>query len=213
MRMIDNRQISRRRVLRHAGALLALAGAWPLAAAPATDEAGAFMAQLAEQAIATLRAEDLTQEQRAAAFSKLLNTSLDFDSIGRFVAGRHYQKMSPQQRMEYHRLFAVFVVKTFARRLGDYSGESFSVTSTRQIDDQHALVRSRVIRPNGPPIELDWRLRAGASAYRIVDVIVGGVSMAVTQQQDFSAVIARSGVDGLLAALRVRADESTAAAN
>jgi phospholipid transport system substrate-binding protein len=76
------------------------------------------------------------------------------------------------------------------------------------------LVRSRIVRPNGPPVELDWRLRAGANAYRIVDLTVEGVSMAVTQRQDFSAVIARAGIDGLLAALRMRADlVPTAAAN
>jgi phospholipid transport system substrate-binding protein len=172
------------------------------------------MMQLADQALSTLRASDVTPEQREAVFYKLLSTALDFDAIGRFAAGRYYQQMSAQQRAEYHRLFANFVIKTYARRLSGYSGESFAVTSARSIDEQHVLVRSRIVRPNGPPVELDWRLRAGANAYRIVDLTVEGVSMAVTQRQDFSAVIARAGIDGLLAALRMRADlVPTAAAN
>jgi phospholipid transport system substrate-binding protein len=212
MRMIEILRCSRRRALVLAGALAVHAWAGPLAAQSPAADPGAFMAQLADQAIAMLSANGMTPEQREAAFSALIDKSLDVDSIGRFAAGRHYHKMTAQQRAEYQRLFAVFVVKSFARRLGDYSGETFSVTTTRPVDDQHVLVRSRINRPSGPPIELDWRLRAGAGAYRIVDVTVGGVSMSVTQQQDFSAVIARSGVDGLLAALRNHAESATAAA-
>ena len=189
--MMESLRYSRRRVLRLAIALLALAWAGPLSAESAPDGAGAFMAQLADQAIAALRSTGMTQDQRDAEFSRLLDQALDIEAIGRFVAGRHYQKMSPQQRTEYQRLFGMFVVKSFARRLGDYSGETFSVISSRPVDEQHVLVRSRIVRPSGPPIDLDWRVRAGPGAFRIVDVTVGGVSMSVTQQQDFAATLGR----------------------
>jgi phospholipid transport system substrate-binding protein len=210
--MFKIERLARRRALRLGAALLVLAWAGPLSAGSATDDAGAFMAQLADQAIVALRSTDMTPDQREAEFSRLLDQALDIEAIGRFVAGRHFQKMSPQQRVEYQRLFSMFVVRSFARRLGDYSGETFSVISARAVDEQHVVVRSRIVRPSGPPIELDWRLRNGANAFRIVDVVVGGVSMSVTQQQDFSAVIARSGVDGLISALRLRTEPATAAA-
>jgi phospholipid transport system substrate-binding protein len=214
MAMGDQLLDLRRRFAGRVIALIFLLWSGPLAAAPTVEDAGQFMMQLADEAIATLRAADLTQEQREVIFYKLMDTALDFDAIGRFAAGRHYQTMTPPQRAEYHRLFMNFVIKTYARRLSGYSGESFTVTSARAMDEQHVLVRSRIVRPNAPPVELDWRLRASATSYRIVDLTIEGVSMAVTQRQDFSAVIGRAGIDGLLAALRMRADlKPTAAAN
>ncbi len=64
---------------------------------------------------------------------------------------------------------------------------------------------SEIIRPNGaPPAKVDWRVTRADGAYKITDVVVEGVSMAVTQRSEFASVIQRNGgkVEGLLAMLR-----------
>ncbi len=200
------RAIRRRRFLGLGAGLAALAWAGPLAAAFTPEDAGAFMTKLANRAIDTLRAPDLAQEQRDSVFHKLLAEAFDLDAIGRFVLGRHYQRMSGEQQAEYHQLFARFLIKTYARRLSAYAGETFSVTGTRPVDEQHMVVRSQIQRPGAPALDCDWRLRAAGNDFRIVDLTVEGVSMSVAQRQDFAAVVSGSGVGGLLAALRARAD-------
>jgi phospholipid transport system substrate-binding protein len=57
----------------------------------------------------------------------------------------------------------------------------------------------------GQPLALDWRLRAGPSGPVIIDLIVEGASLLVSQRSEFAAVIERSDLDGLLAELRARA--------
>ena len=207
-----SRVVPRRRLLGQVAGLAALAWAGPLAAAT-PDEAGAFMLKLAGQAIAMLRDKQITEQQREAVFHKLLSDSFDIDAISRFVVGRHYQKMTGEQQVEYRQLFSAFLIKTYARRLSGYSGETFSVVSSRPVDEQQVLVRSRIERPGGPPLDLDWRLRPDGDRFRVVDLTVEGVSMAVAQRQDFSAVITGNGVGGLLAALRARADHLPATAS
>jgi phospholipid transport system substrate-binding protein len=60
-----------------------------------------------------------------------------------------------------------------------------------------------VVGQSGEPITLDWHLSQTPAGYKITDVYVGGVSMAVTERDEFAAVIQRSGgVSGLLAQLR-----------
>jgi phospholipid transport system substrate-binding protein len=55
------------------------------------------------------------------------------------------------------------------------------------------------------PLQVDWRLRAQDDGRLVViDVIVAGVSLIVTQRSEFSTVIERQGFDGLLAELRQR---------
>jgi phospholipid transport system substrate-binding protein len=63
---------------------------------------------------------------------------------------------------------------------------------------------SQIIRPQGPPIEVDWRLEVNDGRYKISDVIVDRVSMALSQRSEFAAIIQRNGgqVSGLLATLR-----------
>jgi phospholipid transport system substrate-binding protein len=54
---------------------------------------------------------------------------------------------------------------------------------------------------------LDWRVVRGDDAMAIVDILVEGISMAVTQRSDFASVIQSRGgkVAGLLQALRDKA--------
>lgn len=186
------------------GAVAAVIGG-PALAQSAPDGAAQFVSSLAQQAIATLSRPGQTLEQRESVFRDLLRQGFDLDFIGRFVAGRYYRDMTPEQQSEYQRLFGDFVLKTYASRLGGYAGEQFSVASSRSAGQQDVLVQSRIERPGGgAPIGAEWRVRAIGGNYRIIDVSVEGVSMAVTQRAEFDSVLSRGGPESLLAALRAR---------
>ena len=57
-----------------------------------------------------------------------------------------------------------------------------------------------------PPIKVDWRLSVCDGVYKISDIAIAGVSMAMTQRTEFAQVIQRNGgqVESLLAMLRER---------
>ena len=42
---------------------------------------------------------------------------------------------------------------------------------------------------------MDWRLKKINNAFRIYDVIIEGISMVITQRDEFSSIIQRSGGD------------------
>jgi phospholipid transport system substrate-binding protein len=63
--------------------------------------------------------------------------------------------------------------------------------------------------PSAEDVRVDWHLRPAGSSFSIVDIVVEGVSMAVTQRSDFASVIqSRGGVPGLLDALRAKNAQS-----
>jgi phospholipid transport system substrate-binding protein len=61
-----------------------------------------------------------------------------------------------------------------------------------------------VLRPDHPAVAVDWRLRRTAEGWRIVDVMIEGVSMTITHRSEFAAVISNSPgrIEGLLQKLR-----------
>ena len=63
---------------------------------------------------------------------------------------------------------------------------------------------SRIIPPQGAPIAVDWRLGVSDGLYKIEDVAIDGVSMALAQRSEVAALIARDGgqVGTLLATMR-----------
>ena len=202
--------VSRRAVLVGGGLAVALGAGGAVAATDPQGAAG-FVRQLAEQALALLRNTGATLEQREAAFRNLLRDGFELDFIGRFTLGRHANNMTPDQQADFREAFGEFILKTYARRLSAYSGEVFTVTGAQVAGEHDAMVTSKIDRPGGaPPLVADWRVRDFGGRYKVVDVVVQGVSMAITQRQEFASVINSSGVNGLIAQLRARADKSPA---
>lgn len=167
-----------------------------------------FLAEFSDQAIAVLADGNLPEAERTDAFSRLFVAGFDVDLISRFVLGRFWNTTSPEQRREYRDLFEAFVTTAYARRLGGYSGETLSLGTVRPLGENGAVVSSRILRTKGEPIKVDWRLRCKKDNWRIIDIVVEGVSLAVTQRSEFTAVIVNSGghVDALLDKLRERID-------
>ena len=177
------------------------------------DGAARFIHQFGNRAIETLRMSGLTLDQREARFRGLLSEGFDLAFIGRFVLGKYWRAATPDQQADYLELFGEYVLQTYSARLGGYSGETISVVGARQANDKDAVIRTQIDRPSGPPIVADWRVRMTGGQYRIIDVIVEGISLAVTQRSEFASVVRRDGIEGLLAILRARTTKIPATAS
>lgn len=202
------------RVLRN----FAVALLFVVAAAPAGAAQGAYVAQsesfvrtLAEQAIGTLAAKDLSTDQRRQKFRSLLRNAFAVPGIARFVIGRYWRSADDKQRDEYLVLFEDVIVNTWADRFSDYSGQKFEVKDAidaRGPEDKEnsAIVRSVFYTDPNTPVRVEWRVANAGEVYKIVDVVVEGVSMANTHRDEFATVIRNNGgnVEGLLVELRRR---------
>lgn len=177
------------------------------------QEAAKFMESLSGEAMAILGARVSTLERREAELRALLSRSFDFQKIGRFVLGKAWRTATPDQRDEYQRLFKEFVLRTYTRRLGGYSGQIFKIVKVEPMGKIDAVVVTEIGRPSGPPLVAGWRIRGGAGAYKILDVIVQGVSMLATQRSEFASVVRSQGVDGLIEVLRVQVTKFAARAS
>ena len=182
-------------------------------AATSPEGAATFVQWLADQALRVLRSPGASLTEREATLRKLLAQGFDLQFIGRFVIGRYWRRMSPDKKAECLRLFGTYILNTYSARFGGYSGQTFEVVSARAAGKKDAVVRSLINRPNGTPVKADWRIRATGNQFRIIDISVEGVSMAVTQRSEFAAMIKNNGVDGLMAALRARSDKLPAMAS
>ena len=178
---------------------------------PAPGTASQFIRTLGDEAIATLRAPGLPLEEREARFRRLLASGFDMNFIGRFVLGQYWRSATPEQQTEYLAAFTEYVLQVYSARLGGYAGESLTVVGERQAGDKDMVVLTRIDRPSGPPLEAQWRVRATSGSPRIIDVTVAGVSMAVTQRDEFAAVVVQRKVSGLIEVLRARTDKLPAA--
>src|SRR5271166_379378 len=192
--------MTRRSVLTTALVLIvgALAPALAATADPAT-----VINNLGNRALEVL-GKNTTPAQRVARFHELFREEFDVPGIARFVLGRYWKTASPEQQDEFTKLFEDYIALVYSSQLSAYSGETLKVTGSRA-DAEGAIVASEIIRPAGtPPVKVEWHLADQHGTYKIRDVAVDGISMAVTQRSEFASVIQRNGgqVQGLIAMLR-----------
>ncbi len=183
----------------------------PVVAGAATPMEGPaqFIQTLAADAIEVLGSKDATLAERQTRFHALLKQRFAVRTIGRFVLGRYWRRTTPEQQGIYFELFADWIAKTYAVRFGGYSDERFDITGTRtNPDDGDVFVGTRIAKPDSSvAYQAKWRVRRMNGIYKIIDVEVEGISMAMTQRAEFSSVTRRKGIDGLLNILRQRIDE------
>lgn len=206
--------LSRRRLLATlvpaalAGAALATVGPRPRAAdaPPIAEGALALVHAFADDGVRLLEDRSASAADRAERFRALLGRYFAMDAIARWVLGRYWSQFDDRQRTEYRQLFADLVVYGYAKRFGEYTGESLRITRTQAESDTQATVFSEIDRPSGgQPIRVDWRVGEREGAYRITDVVVENVSLSQTWRSDFASSIQQGGSPAsLLETLRTR---------
>lgn len=178
----------------------------PSAGTVSTQGAVLFVKTLSQRAIAVMSDRSLAPEQRALVLHALLVQGFDVATIGRIVLGRHWRRATPAQQAEYRRLFEAFIVSVYTSRFAKYSGENLVITGTLPGRRNIVIVKSLIHRPRPgmPPVAVDWLVSGSDNGYRIIDVVVSGVSMAITQRSEFASIIQSAGgnIEGLLVALR-----------
>ncbi len=197
-----------RRFIMAACASVFLLAVWSTNAPTADDNADArqFIQSLADQSLTIMRDnETLSFDERESRFRELFVEGFDLKVIARFVVGRHWRTASATQRAAYIDLFPDYFVRIYASRFGTFSGETVEIVGTRKTERNDSFVQIRVnsdaVRE---PIQLSFRVRKAKGSYKVIDVMVEGISLLVTQRAEFTAVIAQKGFDGFLAALRDR---------
>jgi len=205
--------------LNQALAVVLLAGA-TLLAAPAgaadktPDDAKAFIQNLAQQAITTVAQRELADGERNDRFRRLFVASFDLPQISQFVLARYWRTATPDQQQEFIKEFQEMQVLNWAQRFKDYKGENLAVTASAKDGDKGFVVESQLNHPPAQPMPVQWKVhQADDGQLKVTDIVVEGVSMAITQRSDYNSMLQGNGgkLDALLTALRTKVDQMRAA--
>lgn len=162
----------------------------------AANDAETFVQGLADEAISILSNEALGTDEREAGFRELFTKNADLEKIGTFVLGPYARKMRSENLMdEYQAVFKDYVVAIYAGRFSGYSGQTFDVSGSA-IKNDEAIVQSAINLTDGnEPINVNWRLIKNGGSYKVIDVQVAGIWMAVEQRDQFTSYINNNGRD------------------
>ncbi len=164
-----------------------------------------FIESLAGEALTSLTIKEQPRPERVVKFRKLFHEYFAHKTIAAWVLGRYWRQATREQKQEYFKLFEELLVETYVDRFARYPNAELQVSNALGSGGRDVVVSSRLNRSDGqPPVKVDWRLRAREGKYKVIDLIVEGLSMGQTQRSEFASVIRQNGgtVEGLLDELR-----------
>ncbi|MGE0754915.1 MAG: phospholipid-binding protein MlaC [Alphaproteobacteria bacterium] len=126
---------------------------------------------------------------------------VDTDWIARFVLGANWRKADEKQRTRYTELYKEFLMQTYINTYA--TDDTQQVTDIRVIDvkdeaDNNFTTRTSVELSNGKKLKVDYLVKAEGDEYKIIDVVIEGVSLLSTHRSEFTQVAGQNGVDGVI---------------
>lgn len=129
----------------------------------------------------------------------------DFVQMTKMAMARNWSKATSDQQNQLVEQFRSLLVHTYAASISSVSDYKIDVQPTRMsADDTDVLVSTSVSRPGTAPITIDYRMEKSGNTWLVYDVLVDNVSLVTNYRSNFNSEIRRSGIDGLISALRKR---------
>jgi len=191
-----------------AGVAIAVSGLSP----PALAQGGArdlvaeqYVQVQAQRVLQVLSDNSLGSEEKIRTFRGVVDQIADVPRITRFVLGKYARTATPAERERFDPLFRTYAQDVYETRLNEYHGETIRVTGSVVRNPADVIVNSTVAGGKlDKPEHVGWRVMNAGAGWKIVDVEVSGVWLAITQQQDFVSTIdnAHGDINVLIAQLQ-----------
>jgi phospholipid transport system substrate-binding protein len=128
----------------------------------------------------------------------------DFERTTRLALGPAWRDATPEQRQQLFEQFQTLLVRSYALSLAQLREQQlkFRYLPVRLgANPADVVVETRVLN-NGEEVEVDYRLTRTPAGWKIYDINMMGAWLIEIYRRQFGAIVARSGVNGLLSYLR-----------
>ena len=124
---------------------------------------------------------------------------IDFQEAVHLAMGRSWNQATPEQREQLTKAFRTMLVRIYSNAIERYQGQTMKVLPVRmQPGATEVVVRNQYLSPGKPPTPVEYSMRKGPDGWKIYDIAVEGVSLALTYRAEFENITRTSGVDGLI---------------
>src|SRR5262249_23862869 len=154
-----------------------LAAAWAASAIAAAPEAPAIavVERLHAAMLEVMRVSgQLDYQARFDRLAPALEQSYDFDFMARKSLGRAFDQLDRASQQRSLPLFRTYTIANYAGRFGAYHGQRFETLGSEPGAQDTTMVRTRLVDPGAETMALNYRLRAVAGGWRIIDVSLNG---------------------------------------
>ncbi|MEM7410693.1 MAG: ABC transporter substrate-binding protein [Myxococcota bacterium] len=180
----------------------ALVVTWTLPAQASEGGATALIEETVAQVIDVLKDDAKSTAERRKELEAIAHARFDFRTMSRLVLGRNWKRLDDGQRSEFVEAFTTYLANDYGSRLDRYEQEEVAVTGEEPKPRGDVVVKTQIVGGENDGAQVDYRMRHRNDKWRIIDVVIEGISLVANFRDQFSEVIGNQGPEGLLRKLK-----------
>ena len=166
-------------------------------------KAETFVLETTKNAKSIILDSSLNENQKRTKLEKLALDAVDVAGLARYTLGEEAKNLSDKQISEFVSTFKIFFSKNISNKLKDYPDQNVKVFGSKKISENYVLVDSKIVSTKDKQeISVEWRVFLIDNKLIIRDLVVEGLSLARTQREEFSSIIANKGFAALIQSLK-----------
>ena len=141
-------------------------------------------------------------DARVAEIEEIAYELFDFTTMSKLVLARNWRKLDKEKRAEFVREFKRNLSRTYGTRLDRYDQEDIEVFGTQVEPRNDVSVKTRVLGGQFDGAVISYRLRERSERWRIIDVVIEGISLVSNYRSQFAEILNTGTIDDLMVKLR-----------
>jgi len=167
-----------------------------------SEAARQVVQETVDRVIEVLNQRDWSKEQRIEAIREIAYANFDFETMSRLVLARNYKKFDEAQRVEFVKAFKSYLSRSYSTRIDRYEQQRVDITGARVEKRGDVTVMTEIVGGDTDGFEIHYRMRDKGRGWKVIDVIIEGVSLVSNYRSQFKEVVNQGGPDELLSRLQ-----------
>ena len=139
------------------------------------------------------RSQQASLDRISSFLKKEITPHFDFDYMSRWVAGRYYKTMTPEQQQQFTETFTGLFITTFVKKLTQFQNYPPVVGDfiSKRSGKNEAATSVKIFQENGTNVKVDFKFLKTKSGWKVIDVRANGISALLYYRTYFSEQIRR----------------------
>jgi phospholipid transport system substrate-binding protein len=156
----------------------------------------------ASKIVSILAHKDSATATRVAEIEAIAYELFDFTTMSKLTLARNWRKLDKEKRAEFVREFRRNLSRTYGTRLDRYDQEDIEIFGTQIEPRNDVSVKTRIVGGQFDGAVISYRLRERSERWRIIDVVIEGISLVSNYRSQFSEILNNGTIDDLMVKLR-----------
>lgn len=165
-----------------------------------------MMAELREKRDAI--AEDKTIVNEIV--ERLLVPEIASNTIARKVMGKYARSATDEQKKRFAAAFKGYMIRFYSNAFAEYTNETVDFLPAPDFENERRVtIRTELNLSAGEPIPINYVMQRSGDSWKIIDVVIEGISLVISNRTQFGNSISRDGLDTVIAKLEYKQTEQS----